>query len=56
MVTAARSRRSFRSPLAALAAGALAYTACAERITVPPAGPDLHAVSGDSQMTGVPGR
>lgn len=56
MVTAARSRWSLRNPLAALAAVALAYTACAERITVPHAGPDLHAVSGDSQMMGVPGR
>jgi len=56
LVTAARSRWSFRRPLAALAAVALACTACAERITVPPDGPDLHAVSGDSQMTGVPGR
>ena len=47
MIPAARSCRPSRVFVAALVAAALAYTACAERITVPPAGPDLHAVSGD---------
>ncbi len=56
MIPAARSCRPSRVPLAALAAAALACAACAERITVPHTGPDLHAVSGDSQMMGVPGR
>jgi len=55
VIPAARSRRFFRNPLAALAAVALSCAACAEPNAPPPVGPDLHAVSGDSQMTGVPG-